>query len=280
MDYTKRKKFIAFINVDKNKNKYWIDHGFPWSEECPSLFPFETEEERKLAIEIGESISTWPEINDIEGKVITISQEIIPIMKKKDNAAIVEKYEKLNEEKKRKQFEKNFNKSKKTVEVDSDVSASSEDSTLLEISGINIPLSEETAISIPKPKVEKNKPGQKHLPLDTEKVNDSIPTKPAKEKKETTVKTKDISPAILLPKTPISSSSLAKNIQVPNTKLNENERKNSPKLAEVGEVKPKLSLPRSPLEKKSPIKEKETKVEPAPSEPKKKSGLSRIMKGK
>ena len=195
MDYCKNRQFLAFINKD-GKDKYWVDGGFPWSDVSPTLHPYDTKEEKLLAREIGESLSCWSETGDIEAVVLTVSNEVIPIMKKKDNALIVEKLERLNEEKKKKQVEEQLAKKQKA------------------------------------------------------KLGDVEPDAPTKEIVEPVKK-----PQIVSTPTPAPVDK----------KLNENKI--------VQEKK------RSPLEIKSSPKEKDKKVAPTPSEPKKKSGLSKIMKG-
>jgi len=193
MDYCKNRQFLAFINKD-GKDKYWVDGGFPWSEVSPTLHPYDTKEEKLLAREIGESLSCWSETGDIEAVVLTVSNEVMSIMKKKDNALIVEKLERLNEEKKKKQVEEQLAKKQKA------------------------------------------------------KLGDVEPDAPTKEIVEPVKK-----PQIVSTPAPVDK------------KLNENKI--------VQEKK------RSPLEIKSSPKEKDKKVVPTPSEPKKKSGLSKIMEG-
>lgn len=199
MDYCKQKHFIAFINKD-GKDRHWINGGFPWSETGPSLHPYETKEEKLLAKEIGESLSCWSETGDIEAVVLTVSKETISIMKKKDNALIVEKHERLNEEKKKKQIEDNLAKKKKKDTVDSET--------------VDV-----VEVEIPKP----------------------------------SIKTPTIKPAVVSePQNKTSDKKIIEKQNVPEKK-------------------------RSPLELKS-VKT-EPKGTPTPSEPKKKSGLSKIMKG-
>jgi len=58
-DHTKKTTFAAFVNIDKS-DKYWIDGHWEFSDDCPSLFKFNTKEEKKLVQDVAQSyLDNW-----------------------------------------------------------------------------------------------------------------------------------------------------------------------------------------------------------------------------
>lgn len=59
MDYTKKNTFAAFVNVHKG-DKFWVDGHFEFSQENPTLFRFNTKEEKAIAQEVAQSyLDNW-----------------------------------------------------------------------------------------------------------------------------------------------------------------------------------------------------------------------------
>lgn len=82
MDYTKKTKtFIAFINKDK-KDKFWMYGNYCFDEETPKVYPYETKEDKKAALEIGKRFGVWSETSDIEAVVLKVMGEPFSIIDK------------------------------------------------------------------------------------------------------------------------------------------------------------------------------------------------------
>lgn len=59
MDYTKCKTFVAFKHT-KDKDTYWIEGGWEYSEESPLIFPYQTREEKARVQEVYNSyVKNW-----------------------------------------------------------------------------------------------------------------------------------------------------------------------------------------------------------------------------
>jgi preprotein translocase subunit SecF len=59
MDHTKQTTFAGFVNVEKH-NKYWVDGHFEFSEDCPTLFRFNTKEEKARVQDVAQSyLDNW-----------------------------------------------------------------------------------------------------------------------------------------------------------------------------------------------------------------------------
>jgi hypothetical protein len=84
MDYTKTKTFIAFRHV-ADKNRYWVEYGWVFSEESPSLYPYDTKDQKKIADEVLDSyINNWG-LKDVETVIVTVgASKSISDRKKKE----------------------------------------------------------------------------------------------------------------------------------------------------------------------------------------------------
>jgi len=112
MDYCKNKQFIAFINKE-SKDRFWCDGSFAWEEYAPKIHPYDTPEHKQIAKEICESLFCWSETGDIEAVILTVSKEPFPMMTKKDKPALVEKWEKICDDKKKAYYEEQSKKKHK-----------------------------------------------------------------------------------------------------------------------------------------------------------------------
>lgn len=199
MDNCKTKQFIAFINKT-GRDRFWCNGYFAWDEYSPNIHPYDTKEQKKIAAEIADSISSWSETGEIEGVILTVSQEVITFVNKQGKEAALERFEKKSAQGIQKQEE--------------------EKKRLLE---------------------EKKK-----------------------KKDETTEDFTEPEPVIV------------QSIPPPVPVIEKKVKETKPKVVEKKEEPKK----RSPLEIKSSSTEKEKKGLLTPSEPKKKSGLSKIIKEK
>ena len=118
MDHTKKSKtFIAFINKDK-KDKYWIHGNYTMDEDTPKVYPYDTKEEKEIALEIGKRFGVWDETSDIEAVLLKVIGDPFSIITKKE----AESYHKqiIKEEElrvaERKAKEKELEKPKKVKE--------------------------------------------------------------------------------------------------------------------------------------------------------------------
>jgi hypothetical protein len=112
MDYTKTSTFIAFVNKD-GKNRYWCHGNYVYDEDTPKIYPYETKEDKKNAIEIGQRFGVWDETGDIEALVLKVSGSPIPILLKKDAKSVEEKMLKENAERIAKRKENEASEKKK-----------------------------------------------------------------------------------------------------------------------------------------------------------------------
>ena len=125
MDHiNKAKKFIAFINKD-GRDRHWINGNFPWAEDGPTLFPYDTREQKKIADEVSEKLVCWSETGDIEGVILQPVGEVFLIHNKKASGHIVDKYDKIFEQQKQKQLEDNKHRKKKSDENHSEMDGES-----------------------------------------------------------------------------------------------------------------------------------------------------------
>lgn len=59
MDHTKKTIFAGFVNNSKG-SKYWVDGHFEYSEDVPTLFRFNTKEEKTIVQEVAQSyLDNW-----------------------------------------------------------------------------------------------------------------------------------------------------------------------------------------------------------------------------
>lgn len=73
MDYTKCKEFIAFSHVI-DKDRYWINQGWLYSDDCPGLFCYHTSEDKKIVRDVYESyINSW-KLKDVEATVFKMER--------------------------------------------------------------------------------------------------------------------------------------------------------------------------------------------------------------
>lgn len=93
MDYCKQKQFIAFINKT-GKDRYWCDGYFAWDEYAPNIHPYDTKEQKKIAAEIADGISSWSETGEIEAVILTVSSEVIKFVDKAGKESALERFEK------------------------------------------------------------------------------------------------------------------------------------------------------------------------------------------
>lgn len=234
MDYCKTKQFMAFIHKN-SRDRFWCNGYFAWDEYSPTLHPYDTKEQKKIAIEIGEAISAWSETSEIEAVILTVNPEVISIVNKENKSDVLSRFEKRSQDgiKKQEELKKKIleDKKKKTEnETNNDVDGEQNDSPVLPV------------VSVP---THKN-------------INSTERKKVVDENKNEVDRRSEVPP-------------------VPNS-----DKKDSKKLGNASPQKTEVipEKKRSPLEKRVPKQEMDKKETPTPSEPKKKSGLSKIMKGK
>ena len=59
MDHTKKTTFVGFVNVDKS-DKYWVDGHFEFGQDAPTLFRFNTKEEKEIVKDIAQGyLDNW-----------------------------------------------------------------------------------------------------------------------------------------------------------------------------------------------------------------------------
>lgn len=93
MDNCKTKQFIAFINKT-GKDRFWCDGYFAWDEYAPNIHPYDTKEQKKIAAEIADGISSWSETGEIEAVILTVSSEVIKFVDKAGKESALERFEK------------------------------------------------------------------------------------------------------------------------------------------------------------------------------------------
>jgi hypothetical protein len=250
MDHCKNKQFIAFINKN-SRDRYWCDGYFAWDEYAPTLHPYDTKEQRKTAIEIGEAIAAFSETNEIEAVILTVGTEIIPIVNKENKPAALDRFEKRSvdsikkqEELKKKLLEEKKNKKSDETEVSNEM-------------GLDAPISD-----------------SKVLDAGNSEQRTNITSKPTAKKTETKLNENNAKVDVTAPQ-----GSSRKGIRSTTSKDNKDDVVKNPPTKPTTEIPQVKEIKRSPLEKRIPKQEMDKKVTTAPSEPKKKSGLSKIMKG-
>lgn len=248
MDHCRTKQFIAFIHKN-SKDRFWCNGYFAWDEYAPTLHPYDTKEQRKTAIEIGEAISAWSETSEIEAVILTVSSEIISIVNKENKSDALSRFEKRSQDglKKQEELKKKLLEEKKK-KPENDIETNHEMDTSLQLSEPQI--------------LDGGSSGQRA----------NIITSTTTKKTETKVNEN---------KNDVGLQKHNRGSEVsPTSSSNEKDRKKLESIKQKTEVSP-VEKKRSPLEKRIPQqKEMDKKETPAPSEPKKKSGLSKIMKGK
>jgi len=107
MDYTKTKTFIAFINKD-SKDRYWINGNLTTDKDEPRIYPYETKEEKELALYIGKNLGCWSECADVEAVLLKVQGSPFHIINKKEAKERLKVLEKEADERarKRKELEK------------------------------------------------------------------------------------------------------------------------------------------------------------------------------
>lgn len=107
MDYTKTKTFIAFINKD-TKDKFWINGNLTNDKDEPRIYPYETKEEKELALYIGKNLGCWSETADVEGVLLKVTGNPFHIINKKEAKERLKLLEKESQARaeKRKELEK------------------------------------------------------------------------------------------------------------------------------------------------------------------------------
>ncbi len=83
MDYTKTTSFIAFVNKD-GKDRFWINGNVIHDREEPRIYAYETKEEKKTAIELGQRLGVWDDTGDIEAVILKVSGKPFHIIDKKE----------------------------------------------------------------------------------------------------------------------------------------------------------------------------------------------------
>lgn len=203
MDYVKKRNYIAFINKDKG-NRWWVNGGFPWDETGPTLFPYDTEEEKQIAKDVGEHLVCWSETGDIEAMILRPVGDIIPLHVKKNSSNIIEKWDKYVHDKKVKQLEEQTaRKPREKKQVDNDTT-------------------EEPLVEIPKPldvqpvikkeiPVKKEIPAKKEPPVKKEGKKQTPPEPPkpnAKARSPLELKVEKPKKEELAPSKPVKKSKL------------------------------------------------------------------------
>lgn len=85
MDHTKKNTFAAFVNVDKN-DKYWINGNWQNETDTPSLFKYNTSEEKKIVQEVAQSyIDNWG-VDALEVVILEVKSRHITKLKKSTEA--------------------------------------------------------------------------------------------------------------------------------------------------------------------------------------------------
>lgn len=93
MDYVnKTTTFIAFINKTK-KDKFWCNGNIIDDKDEPRIYPYESKEDKKNALEIGKRLGVWCETGDIEAIILKTSGKPFHIIDKTE----AKEYEKVLE---------------------------------------------------------------------------------------------------------------------------------------------------------------------------------------
>lgn len=97
MDHTKTNTFAGFVNIEKN-NKFWVDGGFMYCEDTPSLFKFNTKEEKAIVQNVAQSyIDNWG-FEAVELVIFEIKSRHIVNLKKRSEQERKAAQEKMVEE--------------------------------------------------------------------------------------------------------------------------------------------------------------------------------------
>lgn len=121
MDHTKTKTFIAFINVS-GKDRWWIDGNCTFEVDRPTILPYETEEQKKTAMDVGRTKGMWDETTDVHGVILKIGNSPFEIITRKEADVILKEIKEKEELRKLEQgvFDKSPKKKEK-VKVDKKV---------------------------------------------------------------------------------------------------------------------------------------------------------------
>lgn len=99
-DYTKKTTFVGFVNVCKD-GKYWMDGHWEHGTDAPTLFRYNTREEKLVAQDVAQGyIDNWG-IKDLE--LVTFeakSRQIVKLKKRTDAEKEAERAKILREAKK------------------------------------------------------------------------------------------------------------------------------------------------------------------------------------
>lgn len=89
MDYTKKNTFAAFVNIHKG-DKYWVDGHFEYGQDCPTIFRFNTKEEKDIAQEVAQSyLDNWG-FSEVELVILEVKSRHPIKLKKRTEAEIEE----------------------------------------------------------------------------------------------------------------------------------------------------------------------------------------------
>lgn len=94
MDYTKKTTFAAFVNINKG-DKYWVDGHFEYGTDTPTIFRFNTKEEKAIAQEVAQSyLDNWG-FTEVELVVLEVKSRHPIKLKKRTEEEIAEARKKL-----------------------------------------------------------------------------------------------------------------------------------------------------------------------------------------
>lgn len=89
MDHTKKTTFAAFVNIHKG-DKFWVDGHYEFSQDAPTLFRFNTKEEKNIAQEVAQSyLDNWG-FEAVELVVFEVKSRHLVNLKKRTEAQIEE----------------------------------------------------------------------------------------------------------------------------------------------------------------------------------------------
>ena len=109
------------MNVS-GKDKWWIDGNCTFEVDSPTILPYETEEQKKTAMEVGRTKGMWDETTDVHGVILKISNSPFEIITRKEADVILKEIKEKEELRKLEQgvFDKSPKKKEK-VKVDKKV---------------------------------------------------------------------------------------------------------------------------------------------------------------
>lgn len=91
MDHTKKTTFVGFVNIDKN-DEYWVDGHFEYGTDAPTLFRFNTKEEKEVVKSIAQGyLDNW-DFKEVEMVVFEVkSRHPVKLKKRTDEEKEVER---------------------------------------------------------------------------------------------------------------------------------------------------------------------------------------------